>query len=127
MTYVCELWNLKRPRSGPEYGFSVRDGVVHFDYDDGSLFVDAANEMQYVVTCGDLRFNDVHDLLRIWMARLHLWECDLYKVCPVYNKLHHLRGQSLRVFLFHTVFQRVFKMDYNWVKISLRFHYLGTS
>ncbi len=82
MTYVCELWNLKRPRSGPEYGFSVRDGVVHFDYDDGSLFVDAANEMQYVVTNGDLRFSDVHDLLRIRMAKLHLWECDLYKVCP---------------------------------------------
>ncbi|KAI4792889.1 hypothetical protein KUCAC02_033084 [Chaenocephalus aceratus] len=30
--YVCELWNLKRPIPGPEYGFSVRDGVVRFDY-----------------------------------------------------------------------------------------------
>lgn len=34
MKYVCELWNLKRPTPGPEYGFSVRDGVVHFEHED---------------------------------------------------------------------------------------------
>lgn len=25
MKYVCELWNLKKPRPGPEYGFCVRE------------------------------------------------------------------------------------------------------
>lgn len=35
--YVCDLWSLKRPRPGPEYGFSVRDGIVRFAYD--GLFV----------------------------------------------------------------------------------------
>lgn len=43
MKYVCELWNLKRPTPGPEYGFSVRDGVVRFDCD--SPPIDAANEI----------------------------------------------------------------------------------
>ena len=40
MKYVCELWNMKRPRPGPEYGFSARDGTVGFDRED-SLLVDA--------------------------------------------------------------------------------------
>ncbi|KAE8287281.1 hypothetical protein D5F01_LYC13319 [Larimichthys crocea] len=34
MKYVCELWNLKKPRPGPEYGFCVRDAVVSFDRED---------------------------------------------------------------------------------------------
>ena len=34
MKYGGELWNLKRPRPGSEYGFSVRDGAVRFDCDD---------------------------------------------------------------------------------------------
>lgn len=44
MKYVYELWSLKRPRPGPEYGFSVRDDVVHFDCDEDSLFVNTVNE-----------------------------------------------------------------------------------
>ena len=35
--YVCEMWNLKRPRPGFEYGFSVRDGVVKFYSEEYSL------------------------------------------------------------------------------------------
>lgn len=34
--YVCDLWSLKKPRPGPEYGFCVRDGVVSFDCEDSS-------------------------------------------------------------------------------------------
>lgn len=41
MKYVCELWTLKKPRPGSEYGFSVCDGLVRFDCED-SLTVDAA-------------------------------------------------------------------------------------
>ncbi|KAE8277106.1 hypothetical protein D5F01_LYC23977 [Larimichthys crocea] len=32
--YVCELWNLKKPRPGPEYGFRVREAMVSFDRED---------------------------------------------------------------------------------------------
>lgn len=42
MKYVCELWTLKKPRPGSEYGFSVCDGVVRFDCDNDSLTVDEA-------------------------------------------------------------------------------------
>jgi hypothetical protein len=41
MKYVCELWTLKNPRPGSEYGFSVCDGLVRFDCED-SLTVDAS-------------------------------------------------------------------------------------
>lgn len=45
MKYVCELWSLKRLTPGPEYGFSVHDGVVRFNCNDDSLLVNVANEM----------------------------------------------------------------------------------
>ena len=41
MKYVCELWAMKRPRPGPDYGFSVLNGMVRFNYGH-SLCVDAA-------------------------------------------------------------------------------------
>lgn len=42
MKYVWELWNLKRPKPGSEYGFVVRDGVVRFNCEDSQL-IDMAN------------------------------------------------------------------------------------
>lgn len=41
MKYVCELWTMKRPRPGPDYGFSVLDGVVRFN----SLFANVDTAM----------------------------------------------------------------------------------
>ena len=31
MKYVCDLWNLAKPAPGPQYGFSVLEGVATFN------------------------------------------------------------------------------------------------
>lgn len=32
LKFVCELWTLKGPKPGPDYGFRLRDGKVYFDF-----------------------------------------------------------------------------------------------
>lgn len=34
--YVCDLWNLKKPKPGPDYGLCVHDGMVSFSREDSS-------------------------------------------------------------------------------------------